>query len=445
MPNTIHVANLIWHIGRRSFWDISAYLANITSDLKLAQFAVNILAISTKDGRHHDLTAPQARSVLSRLSSLQLIEFEDRYNEVIAKIPTTPLSFDVPKPLPEPHWKTQAAPRLSKDKEDLLERIMRDAQEELRNEDLLQERVLSNFERVSAELEAQKESEQIPQSVESTYDLAETPTSISPTTTRIFALSTEVDYLHPLITQNLFTITGTRNDIPITLRYVNRKEIMALRHLHALPVEREKWFCAMSIASLNNEWLLASTPPNPKALEFVQSWSDVDVIHFYEILLKIRSFVESLLPYVEALPFIKLFKDFWLTNKTRDQWWKEELTAIPGISKIPPCEHIDLFVQECLLEEKSVKKIESEDTLALQIAGVANELAQSLQDGVRELIRARSLQINYMLFNEAPEVETSSDGSFVVPSESSRDELIKVAKNALSGQLDYHDIMIELL
>jgi hypothetical protein len=162
-------------------------------------------------------------------------------------------------------------------------------------------------------------------------------------------------------------------------------------------------------------------------------------------MLGIRVYVESLLPYIEALPFTKLLRDFWDVNHSRQVWWSDNLSGIPGTGSIPPGEHLDLFIQECLLEEKAIKSIEESDHLALQVAGVSAELASSLQKSNQDLIKARSQQINYMLFKEVPELKTEPDGSFALPTEASREELISVAESMLRGKMDYHDLMLTLM
>lgn len=454
---SFETAGLTWYLKNRPFFETATFLADHQGDLILSKIAAKVSGVSGGSSRHQ-LSPEQARLVISKLTAPQLMELDLKFKKAVTKFIKRDLSFVVPAPLGLPHWKQPLAAkdRLSSENRGLLDHAIQKAHHELRNPDLAKSRALSNFETVQRGLvkAKQEEADRQEDPTRAYGDLYPMSDQSSPSPLkhtqevkeRLFVLSDTLQLLWPIISSNLLTLHGTWAGNSVALRYVSKKEILALNQMVSTQSVRERLFCAMSIVSINDTWCLSSsTHVNPLALSVVDSWAEEDLSRFYDIFSGIRSFAESLMPYIEALPFTKLFRDFWDLNRGRDRWWQECYTGVPGTGTLPPSEHIDLFSQECLLDETAVGKIEADDTLSFQVAGMSHELAQGIQKKNTELVEARGLQINYMLFNEVPEIKETQEGVLALPGETSRDEIISVAQDMLQGKMDFHDTMLAVM
>lgn len=450
---TIDVAGLKWHIKNRPYFEYAHFLAEHEGDQILSNIATRVCGI-TGGEKYHALSPEQARVVISKLTTPQLLELDSKVKNIKKQFKASPFKFNIPKPFDKPHWKKplDAQDRLSSENRHLIDSVIKSAQEELSHPETTEKLVLKNYDTIQRGLKkAQKdEADSKSRSINDLYPRPEvedsqTSSKFSKTKERSFVLSEVVQAIWPILTLNMYTLSGRWAENSIVLRYVNKKELMALNQMVQDTVEREKQFCALSIASINNRWCFSYGIIDKEVSDFVNSWTEEDMSNYYGILQKIRDYVETLAPYIEALPFTKIFREFWDINRDKNCWWDDSLTGIPGTGKIPPSELIDLFCQECLGEEKALSKIEDDDKLAFQVAGLSQELAQSIQNKNNELIDARSLQINYMLFNEVPKIKETREGVLAIPGENSREEIISVAQDLLKGKLDYHDTMLALL
>ncbi len=438
---TVEVAGITWHLEARSFWEAAAFIRKNPDD-PLARVASYVRTISAK-GRIINVSIDEARAVISRLTSPQLIELQTAFDRVSLAFHFRHFNFSVPALFGEPHWKQARAleDRLGTEQRNIVETLALAAQAELQDEALMQRRVDENLDVVLRGLDKVNLEDEL------NPDEDQEPVYIQPVEkpSRSFVLADILNVSWPIITRNLFTVTGSIGDDKLVLRYLSSKELSNLASIIPDDLERERYFCAASIVSINNTWALKEFPPPPEVMAYVLAMNHLEVPLFYEVLLKIKSYVESMLPYVEAMPHIKITHDFWDLWKTRGDWWDSRYTGIPGTGDIPPNELIDTFAHECLIEERAVARMDADETLVMQIAGLSGELANNIQTKNFELHQARQKQINYILFNETPPVETKADGSFSVPGENSQEDLVNVAENAIKGKLDYHDLMVKLL
>ena len=434
----------------RSFWDMTKYLDDKQNDLTLSRVAVTMRGI-TLDGKRFDLTPDQARAVISKLTVPQLMSLNTLFSKLtLGSAPS--FTMKVPPPLPIPHWKRElkAEDKLAPENRDLINRMVASAHAELADSALSDQRAGEHLETVLQGLEKVQAEEKITDKFAPTDLYASKPQEdappVLPKVERHFALAAVLPVLHSVLTSNLLLFPAEWESNKLVFRYVGKRELLALHQLYPELISRERQMCAMSLVSVNGEWCLSSLKTNPLALEVVDSWVEKDIEKIYPKLVNLRDYANSLLPYLEAAPSLRLLRDFWDTNKHYGKWWAEDLTGIPGASLIPPVEHIDAFIRECITEEQEVERLVAEDDLALQVGSMSHDLAVSLQNRLKETQEARNQHVKFMLYNEVPrKIQEDSPNQVHIPAEASQEEMVAHIENMHQGKMDYHDLMLSLL
>jgi len=451
----LDVGNLIWHIKPRPFWANNKLSGTESLDQRLFRMAYSVRAISA-DGRRFDLSTEEARLVIARLSPTQLIEFSTKFNRL--EFPGTLFSFDIPSPFAPPHWKRKLSleDKLSPDNREMIKRAMTFAKAELKDSTISKARSEQGLKVIFQGMEKVKSAEQLDQPKEKyapsdLYPLKDDTDDEAPDElpvvkpARSFVLADVMTALHSAITSNILIFHGTWGENTIKIRYVGKREVIALHNLYRGVLERERRVCAMAIAGINDTWCISSTRLDPVAVELVESWTGPEVDDFYRVIMQVRDYATSLIPYIEAAPFTKILREFWETNKHKPMWWSEELSGVPGISTVPPLEHIDAFTLACQEEEDELQRLVDDENLALQVSGLSGELSQSIRRRTKEAHSIRTQHINYMLYNEIPQAIQEDPNNVVIPVENSQDDLVAHIEGMSQGKQDFHDLMLSIM
>lgn len=435
----VPVAGAVLHCQEPTYWDLVKHtLLDTDNDYEMILRALHVRALSRESDpdQRVNLSVADARTIVSRFSGPQLEEFDSVYVSATQGV-RVQLKDTIPKPEPKPHWMAPPSEQSSKifkgskrwyESKDEALIDLRKRFEELKKTITparpVNTEVLEAEEMLGRELEEGEE-------VEVTLSAEEK--------LERFKLEKVYAPLGDLLMTGLLLFPVTLGDLRLTLRYVSPKEQLAINKIYSTMVARERAVYRQYIASFNDVWVVGEK--SAEVDKFIDSLDEFTALEMGSAIIRINEYVQSLLPYTDALIYLQVFSNFWTLNKGK-RWWHTQYTMIPGADTLPENPVQERFRLAIIEDTDTVSDVKDRYKSLPLVASMTDKGARYLDDMYSAILKKREGRMNYMLY-EFGSMDLEEQDAISVSDEGTLEDLVTTSESLLKGKVDFHDLMLE--